>query len=207
MAARDPNQVRIIAGQWRGRRLDFPAIPGLRPTPDRVRETLFNWLARDLPDARCLDLFAGSGALGLEARSRGAAEVILVDRHPQVIAHLHQQIARLGMDQVHCHRAEALDWLRHAHQPFDVVFVDPPFSDQSWDAILACLARTGAVRCGGKIYVEAPRGRSLDVPPGWTLWREGRAGEIVFRLFLTSQPTAAPLSHDHAGEISDARLR
>lgn len=207
MAARGPNQVRLIAGGWRGRKLDFPPVPGLRPTPDRVRETLFNWLARDVPGARCLDLFAGSGALGLEARSRGAAEVILVDRHPQVIAHLHQQIARLGMDRVHCHRAEALDWLRRLDQSFDVVFVDPPFADQAWDAVLAGLARTGAVRSGGKVYVEAPQGRNLDVPPGWTLWREGRAGEVTFRLFTTPTPADVPESQDAAGEISGARLR
>ena len=207
MVARSPNQVRLIAGGWRGRKLDFPPVPGLRPTPDRVRETLFNWLARDVPGARCLDLFAGSGALGLEARSRGATEVILVDRHPQVIAHLHQQIARLGMDRVHCHRAEALDWLRRVGSPCDVVFVDPPFADEAWDAVLAALARTGAVRSGGKVYVEAPQGRSLDVPSGWTLWREGRAGEIVFRVFITSPSTDAAVPGNAAGEISDARLR
>ena len=111
------------------------------------------------------------------------------------------------MDRVHCHRAEALDWLRRVESPCDVVFVDPPFADQAWDTVLAGLARTGAVRSGGKVYVEAPQGRNLDVPPGWTLWREGRAGEIVFRLFITSPPTDAAVSRDAAGEISDARLR
>ena len=184
MAPAKRNQIRLIAGQWRGRRLDFPPAPGLRPTPDRVRETLFNWLAPDLPGARCLDLFAGSGALGLEARSRGAREVVLVDRNPHVIDHLRAELTRIGMDGVSCHPAAALDWLAGSERPFDIVFVDPPFADALWDAVLAALARTGAVRPGGKVYVEMPRSQTLALPTGWTPWREGRAGDVHFQVFL-----------------------
>lgn len=199
MPARGKNQIRIIAGQWRGRRLDFPPVPGLRPTPDRVRETVFNWLAPDLVGARCLDLFAGSGALGLEARSRGAAEVVLVDRHPQVVAHLQQLIARLGMDRVSCHQAAALAWLGRIDQPFDVVFLDPPFAEQSWDIILACLDQAGAVRSGGKIYVEAPHRQRLIIPSAWRLWREGQAGEVSFRLFTTPSSSARQAPQETEG--------
>ncbi|MFZ5533697.1 MAG: 16S rRNA (guanine(966)-N(2))-methyltransferase RsmD [Pseudomonadota bacterium] len=200
MAPAKRNQIRLIAGQWRGRRLAFPPAPGLRPTPDRVRETLFNWLAPDLPGARCLDLFAGSGALGLEARSRGARDVVLVDRNPHVIDHLRGELTRIGMDGVSCQRAAALDWLAGNERPFDIVFVDPPFADALWETVLAALDRTGAVRPGGKVYVEMPRGRDPILPAGWSVWREGRAGELHYRLLQTTEApdatSAAP------GEIS-----
>ena len=191
MAAAKRNQIRIIAGHWRGRRLDFSPAPGLRPTPDRVRETLFNWLAPDLPGARCLDLFAGSGALGLEARSRGAREVVLVDRNPGVINHLRAELTRIGMDGVTCYPAAALDWLVGNDRPFDIAFIDPPFGDALWETVLAALARTGAVRPGGKVYVEMPRGRDLIPPPGWSVWRDGRAGDIRYRLLQTPEASAA----------------
>ena len=200
MAPAKRNQIRLIAGQWRGRRLDFPPAPGLRPTPDRVRETLFNWLAPDLPGARCLDLFAGSGALGLEARSRGAREVALVDRNPQVIAHLRAELTRIGMDGVSCHLAAAQDWLAGNDRPFDIAFVDPPFADGLWDAVLAALDRTGTVRPGGKVYVEMPRGRDSILPAGWSVWREGWAGEIHYRLLQRHE--AADATSAPAGEIS-----
>ncbi len=200
MASARRNQIRLIAGHWRGRRLDFPPVPGLRPTPDRVRETLFNWLAPDLPGARCLDLFAGSGALGLEARSRGAREVVLVDRNPHVISHLRAALTRIGMDGVSCHPAAALDWLAGNDRPFDIAFVDPPFADALWEPVLAALERTGAVRPGGKVYVEMPRDRDPILPAGWSVWREGRAGEIRFRLLqTTARPDEAPAA---PGEIS-----
>jgi len=200
MAPAKRNQIRLIAGQWRGRRLEFPPAPGLRPTPDRVRETLFNWLAPDLPGARCLDLFAGSGALGLEARSRGAREVVLVDRNPRVITHLRAELTRIGMDCVSCHLAAAQDWLAGNDRPFDIAFVDPPFADALWDTVLAALDRTGAVRSGGKVYVEMPRGRDSILPAGWSVWREGWAGEIHYRLLQTHE--AADATSAPAGEIS-----
>ena len=200
MAPAKRNQIRLIAGQWRGRRLEFPPAPGLRPTPDRVRETLFNWLAPDLPGARCLDLFAGSGALGLEARSRGAREVVLVDRNPHVIDHLRAELIRIGMDGVSCHRAAALDWLAGNERPFDIIFVDPPFADALWETVLAALDRTGAVRAGGKVYVEMPHGRDPILPAGWSVWREGRAGELHYRLLQT--PEAPDATSAAPGEIS-----
>ena len=200
MAPAKRNQIRLIAGQWRGRRLEFPPAPGLRPTPDRVRETLFNWLAPDLSGARCLDLFAGSGALGLEARSRGAREVALVDRNPQVITHLRAELTRIGMDGVSCYLAAAQDWLAGNDRPFDIAFVDPPFADGLWDTVLAALDRTGAVRPGGKVYVEMPRGRDSTLPAGWSVWREGWAGEIHYRLLQRHE--AADATSAPAGEIS-----
>ena len=200
MAPAKRNQIRLIAGQWRGRRLAFPRAPGLRPTPDRVRETRVTWLAPDLPGARCLDLFAGSGALGLEARSRGAREVVLVDRNPQVIDHLRAELTRIGMDSVFCQPAAALDWLAGNERPFDIAFIDPPFGDALWETVLAALDRTGAVRPGGKVYVEMPRGRDPILPAGWSVWREGRAGELRYRLLQT--PEAPDASSVTPGEIS-----
>src|SRR5512134_933490 len=121
------NQLRIIGGRWRSRRLRFPPLPGLRPTPDRVRETLFNWLTPVIAGARCLDLFAGSGALGIEALSRGAAAVTFVERHPQAVRGLRANLAQLRAEGARVEQADALLWLRQAPQPFTVVFLNPPF--------------------------------------------------------------------------------
>ena len=117
-------QLRVIAGRWRSRRLSFPELPGLRPTPDRVRETLFNWLAPVLPGARCLDLFAGSGALGIEALSRGAAEVVFVERHPVAIRALRENLARLNGAGARIEQAEALAWLRQPGTPVSYTHLD-----------------------------------------------------------------------------------
>ncbi len=121
------NQLRIIGGRWRGRRLRLCGAPELRPTPDRVRETVFNWLQAPLPGGRCLDLFAGSGALGLEALSRGAAEVVFVERNAAIARRLQDNLALLEAVSGRLERADALIWLRRKPEPFDIVFLDPPF--------------------------------------------------------------------------------
>src|SRR5262245_49744399 len=148
------NELRIIGGKWRGRRVQFPDLPELRPSPDRVRETLFNWLAPVIEGARCLDLFAGSGALGLEAASRGAASVVLVDRDPRVRAALEASVERLGggVDIV-CD--DAFAWLARGGGPFDVVFVDPPFGEGLANRTCAALATSERLAPGARIYVES----------------------------------------------------
>ncbi len=179
------NRVRIIAGQWRGRKLTFPDGEGLRPTPDRIRETLFNWLAPWLPGARCLDLFAGSGALGFEAASRGAARVVLVERSAEVVASLQANRERLGAGAVEIVHHDAASYLCGVPQPFDIVFLDPPFGDRgALQASLGLLTDAGWLIAGAKIYLEMPAKTPLaEVPDGWTLLKDKRAGDVVFRLY------------------------
>jgi 16S rRNA (guanine966-N2)-methyltransferase len=164
--------VRIIGGRWRGTRLEVPDLPGLRPTPDRVRETLFNWLAPALPGARVLDLFAGTGALGLEAVSRGAREAHLVERDPGAGEAIRRAASRLGgEDAVHVHRADALAFLRAPlHGRFDVVFLDPPFDAGAWTAAIDGLAPWLAEDAW--LYLESPADL-VPAAPGWRLHREG----------------------------------
>lgn len=166
-----PNRVRIIGGVWRSRVIDFPNLPGLRPTPDRVRETLFNWLGQRLDGQRCLDLFAGSGALGFEAASRGAAEVVMVERDAQVLARLREQAARLGAAQVRIVAADGLDYLAGDCGRFDLILLDPPFGAGLLQPALARAATRLAA--GGRIYAEF---RDRPDLTGWRVLREGHAG-------------------------------
>ena len=184
------NEVRIVGGLWKRSKLPVAALPGLRPTPDRVRETLFNWLGQDLSGWRCLDAFAGSGALGFEAASRGAAEVVLLEREPQLVASLLASQKRLGATALRIERAEALTWMaRRAGQSFDLVFLDPPF-DADLDAV-ALKAALPLVAAGGFLYLEAPQALA-EVPPGLLLHRQARAGAVHFCLLRREGYTAAP---------------
>lgn len=208
-AARSPappaGKVRIIAGRWRGSRLEVPAVPGLRPSPDRVRETLFNWLQGDVAGARCLDLFAGSGALGFEAASRGAGEVVMVERDPRALAALGAAKARLGADQVEVVADDALAWLmRGPGRPFDVVFVDPPFAAGLHRAVLAALGPW--LSPAAKVYVESARGEPVHELSGFTPHRQGETRDTRHVLFVRGKDasvhdapaTLAPSSGDQA---------
>jgi 16S rRNA (guanine966-N2)-methyltransferase len=183
--------VRIIGGQWRGTRLAVADAPGLRPTPDRVRETLFNWLQAELRGARVLDLFAGSGALGLEAVSRGAREAFLVERDPRLAESLRATVARLqGGDQVEVVAADALAWLRAPlHGRFDLVLLDPPFDAGLWQPVLACLGPWLAERAW--LYLEAPLDAAIDPGAGWTRHREGATREVRYGLYRHGGRTQA----------------
>jgi len=176
-------KVRIIGGRWRGTRLSVFDRPGLRPTADRVRETLFNWLAPALPGARVLDLFSGTGALGMEAVSRGAAQAVLVERDPAAAQALRDTAARLpGGEALVVVQSDALAWL-HA-QPdavFDIAFVDPPFDANLWGGVLPVLAPKLAEQ--GWLYVEAPAGAAHEPPPGWMPHREGQTREVQYVLY------------------------
>lgn len=184
MKPRTPNntgKVRIIAGRWRGSKLDVPEVTGLRPSSDRVRETLFNWLQGHVAGARCLDLFAGSGALGFEAASRGAAQVTMIERDPAALAALRASAARLGGEGVNIIAADALAWLaRSPDQVFDVVFVDPPFAaglhQQALDALVPWLAP------GAQVYVETTRDAVMPLLVGFIPRREGATREVRFAL-------------------------
>ncbi|MCP5230855.1 MAG: 16S rRNA (guanine(966)-N(2))-methyltransferase RsmD [Zoogloeaceae bacterium] len=178
-----PGSLRIIAGEWRGRRLPIPDRPGLRPTTDRVRETLFNWLQPILPGARCLDLFAGAGGLGFEAASRGAAEVILIEQDRAVAAHLRELAGTLRADGVHIVASDALAWLRDTPpSAFDIVFVDPPFANPLAMPALDLLVERGWLHAAARVYLE--QDASNDFVPGvaWTTLREQTAGQARYRL-------------------------
>lgn len=177
------NQLRIIGGQWRGRRLSFPEVPGLRPTPDRVRETLFNWLAPLISGARCLDLFAGSGALGFEALSRGAAQVVLVDNQPEVIKQLKANLALLQAESAEVIRAKAMAYLNGPALPFDVVFLDPPYQTDWLPSCIERLEQGGWLTAHAWIYLEAPAKAGLPtLPKNWRVVRSKTAGEVGYHL-------------------------
>ena len=178
------NSVRIIAGTWRGRRVTFPDLPGLRPTPDRVRETLFNWLQHSLAGARCLDLFAGSGALGLEALSRGAKELIFVEQAPRAAHCLREQLARLGgAARGRVIEVGAARFLRAPGEPFDLVFLDPPFGQNALADYLPMLAEGGWLKPAGLVYLENERAAGAPaLPAGWELLKSKSAGEVGYHL-------------------------
>jgi 16S rRNA (guanine966-N2)-methyltransferase len=176
------NRLRIIGGRWRGRPLEFPPVDAVRPSPDRVRETLFNWLQGTIVGARCLDLFAGSGSLGLEALSRGAAHVIFVDREPRLGRHLTATLQRLGADSAEVVVQDARAYLRSPPQPFDVVFLDPPFASDLLPEVCEALARGWLAR-EAWVYVECPADRPLPaLPAGWSMHRAKRAGQVGYHL-------------------------
>jgi 16S rRNA (guanine966-N2)-methyltransferase len=173
------NAVRIIGGRCRGRTVRFPATSELRPTPDRVRETLFNWLGQDLTGQTTLELFAGSGVLSLEALSRGAAGATAVDRDPRAVAAIHENAAVLGLDGLRVVRTEARGFLERDTGRYDAIFCDPPFAEDPWPWLLPLCARRLAPH--GALYAEA--GHALAPLPGLALVREGRAGQVVYHLF------------------------
>ena len=185
---RGANQVRIIGGRHRGRRIGFLPGRGLRPTPDRVRETLFNWLQADIAGARCLDLFAGSGALGLEALSRGAAFLLAVERHPASVARLREHLQALGETSASVVQADALRLLEQPPaQPFDIVFVDPPFADDLVGRVIERLEAGRWLAADALVYLEQDASRDWPpLPAGWQDHRAGSAGQSGYRLLRRS---------------------
>ncbi len=184
-AGEGANRVRIVGGVHRGRKIAFPDAAGLRPTGDRVRETLFNWLAPVLPGCRCLDLFAGSGVLGIEAASRGAGEVVLVESAPRVARALRETIDALKLGgQVRLVEGDALNWLATAAPlPFDVVFLDPPFAAGLLAEAAAALERGGWLAEGALVYLERAQAPGpWPVPAHWEVVRDKRAGQVSYAL-------------------------
>lgn len=178
------SQLRIIGGRWRGRKVAFAPIDGLRPTGDRLRETLFNWLQFHLPGARCLDLFAGSGALGLEALSRGAETVDFVELDRGAAKTLRQQLDLLQAEGGQVHNCPAEIFLSQPAAPYDVIFIDPPFANDLWQSALSGLVEAGCIGEGTLIYVESPRNTLIEAPADWQLEKEKHAGQVCMRLFV-----------------------
>ncbi len=184
--------MRVIGGAWRGRRIEFPDVPGLRPTADRIRETVFNWLQHAVADARCLDLFAGSGALGLEALSRGAREAVFVEQAVPAARALQQQLLRLGaanrgrVAEMGARRylgSRAADAAAAGAEAFDLVFLDPPFGQNALPEYVALLAAGSWVKPGGLIYLECEKAAGEPVlPETWELLKSKSAGEVGYHL-------------------------
>ena len=183
-----PGRIRIIGGSLRNSRLQVPELAGLRPTPERVRETLFNWLAPVLEGARCLDLCAGTGALGIEACSRGAASVQFVERDARAAQALRENLARLRIETAQVSTLEAATFLRGVAEAFDVVFLDPPFASQLWAELADQLDTGGWLATNGLIYVESSRAGVAGLPANWVTHREAQAGAVRFALYRRWHP-------------------
>jgi 16S rRNA (guanine966-N2)-methyltransferase len=183
-ARRNPSSVRIIGGTWRGRRVTFPDLPGLRPTPDRVRETLFNWLQQFVAGTRCLDLFAGSGALGLEALSRGAREVVFVEQAPAAASNLRAQFLQFNAAaRATILQMDAVSFLRDVVEPFDIVFLDPPFGEGDLPQYVALLDAGNWLPTGGLVYLESKKSEGVPaLPANWQLLKSKFAGEVGYHL-------------------------
>ncbi|GJM04709.1 MAG: ribosomal RNA small subunit methyltransferase D [marine bacterium B5-7] len=169
-------KVRIIAGKWRGRKLDVINSPGLRPTPDRVRETLFNWLQQDIVGARCLDLFAGTGALAFEALSRGAAEVFMIESNPKIVETLKLHAETLGSAGHTIQLADAISWLKQGINGFDIIFLDPPFGEGYIEQCCVAISEESLLKPKGLVYIESEK--KLALPNGWEIRKQTKAGNV-----------------------------
>ncbi|MCU7799274.1 MAG: 16S rRNA (guanine(966)-N(2))-methyltransferase RsmD [gamma proteobacterium symbiont of Lucinoma myriamae] len=182
------NQLRIIGGQWRGRKLSFADGDGLRPTMDRVRETLFNWLQNEIVGARCLDMFSGSGALGLEALSRYAGEVVMIDKNPQAIGMIRNNLKLLGADNALSLQIDAHDYLMDIEgsispQKFDIVFLDPPFNKQLVGPFCQLLEKVNCLSDQASIYIEIEKKTVLpELPKNWKVVKQKKAGQLAYYL-------------------------
>jgi 16S rRNA (guanine966-N2)-methyltransferase len=181
----DYGSVRIIAGEWRSRRLPVIDLPGLRPSGDRARETLFNWLQAYLPGATCADLFAGTGALGFEAASRGAEKVSLIERDSKAVQHLRESVGLLKAEQVDIHHEDAITWLKkQAADSLNIIFVDPPFQDRMHSSVMSEIVDSNCLGPGGFVYLETPVTQTdVIVPSGWSVWREKVLGDVRLQVF------------------------
>ena len=179
-----PGRLRIVAGKWRSRLLDIADVSGLRPTGDSIRETVFNWLAPGIEGTRCLDLFAGTGALGLEALSRGAREVVFVEKSRRAVATLRDNVALLGAAGADVVQADALEFLgRSGHGRFDIVFLDPPFAADMLGDLCRLLDEADLVARGGCVYLEDDRRRpEVQLPQGWRYDKVKTAGNVRYAL-------------------------
>jgi len=183
MARLKTNSIRIIGGHHRGQKFPFPDVSGLRPTSDRIRETLFNWISPVIAGARCLDLFAGSGALAFEAISRGASEVIMVEQSSVAVRQLRTNLGLFKTDQSSIVQADALSYLDSITKPFDIIFLDPPFAQDVLQRCIDTINRLHLFNEQTQIYLEAPKNATLPkLPDGWQWYRNKTAGNVGYHL-------------------------
>ncbi|MBL4762536.1 MAG: 16S rRNA (guanine(966)-N(2))-methyltransferase RsmD [Gammaproteobacteria bacterium] len=186
--AKNSNSIRIIAGKWRGRQLTFAPVKDLRPTPDRVRETLFNWLQTRITNKKCLDLFAGSGALGFEALSRGADSVVFVEKQQQAVATLNKSLALLEADNAAVHHCSAEQFIASAKQRFDIIFLDPPYNDNNLETLFKLIETQQLLEPNGLIYFEHDSHHTEpELPKNWQIIRSKKASQVRYYL-AESQP-------------------
>lgn len=179
-----PGRLRIVAGKWRSRLLDIADVPGLRPTSERIRETLFNWLGPTIPGARCLDLFAGTGALGLEALSRGAADAVFVEKSPLAVKVLRDNVQLLAATTADVRQGDALAFLQAPPgEKFDIVFLDPPFAADMLDDLCRLIDEASVLGGGALVYLEDDRARAeTELPSGWRILKSKTAGNVRYSL-------------------------
>ena len=183
-----PGRLRIVAGNWRSRLLQIADVPGLRPTSERIRETLFNWLANDIHGARCLDLCAGTGALGLEALSRGAGNVVFVERSGIAARVLRSNIGELEAAGAEVLQTDAREFLsRETASTYDIVFLDPPFADDMLGELCRLLAHGGWLAEGARVYLEMDKKQQLELPADWSVMRDKAAGNVRYMLVGMTQ--------------------
>lgn len=207
-ALENSSTLRIIGGEWRSRKLNFPDIEGLRPTPDRVRETLFNWLQTSTAGASCLDLFCGSGALGFEALSRGAASVTFVDSAPEVLYQIRHNLNLLKAHNADIISCSVMQWLEarktDLEARYDLVFLDPPFNRDLITPVIGLLESRGLLNSRAFIYIESEKDwQPQGIPDNWQLHREKYAGLVCYRLYQRQEPDQRQELLVFAGECSD----
>jgi len=184
-------QIRIIGGNWRGRKLPVLDKEGLRPSTDRVRETLFNWLMPEIHEANCLDLFAGTGALGFEALSRGAQSVTMIEKDKTVTEQLKHCKELLNSTNCSIHNTNAFTWLESAPEAFDIIFLDPPFNQNLLPQVIEEIENKQLIKTGGYIYIEVENSSPpMPIPPNWSLHREKKAGQVRYSLYLNTANNA-----------------
>lgn len=180
--------VRIIGGRFRGKKLIFPDIEGLRPTSDRIRETVFNWLMNIIQDARCLDAFAGSGAFGFEAYSRGAAQVTLIEQSASACQYLQRTLRQFNCPQLKLLKMDSLQFLLNSKEQFDLIFLDPPFGSKLLEQCLDTLTKTSVLAPNGLVYIEAPQALNPD-DSQWRTFRAKHAGQVFYGLYEKAHPS------------------
>ena len=192
MSGKAQGQLRIIGGKWRSRKLAFPQQDNLRPTPDRVRETVFNWLQAEVPGSRCLDVFAGSGALGFEAASRGAGEVVMIEQNPEAATALTRNIELLNAGNIQPVIADAIEWLMNNQRRFDIVFLDPPYKAGLLGQCCEILESGQSLAENAKIYLEHAAGDDkIVIPESWECLKHKSAGQVTYKLFSRASPHIA----------------
>ena len=181
------SKIRVIAGKWRSRKLDVIDEPGLRPTGDRLRETLFNWLAPHIRHTNCLDLFAGTGALGIEALSREAKFVQFVETNPRAYAQIKQNLQILSCNNAAVANSTAENWCKsNTRQQFDLIFLDPPFDDDLWQKTIQILESQGLIAPEALVYIETPKEKALAAPESWSVYKQKQSGQICATLYATN---------------------
>lgn len=180
--------IRIIGGLYRGKKIHFPEVEGLRPTPDRVRETLFNWLMNDIKNARCLDAFAGSGVLGLEAYSRGASQVVFIEQSPKAHASLQKIIHQFDSSNLKLIKTDTLNYLKQNTEQFDIIFLDPPYALNYISQCLDYIVKNNLLSHGGLIYIESSTPIELKADY-WKQLKLKQAGQVIYGLFEKLEPT------------------